>query len=138
MFKLAPIYKQLLEASHHVSDKQDIMNAINDVEALGIQNPFNRSEIIIDDNVQLEVSNFDGALWISSIFTIERGKGDGSRVLQKICDIADKHNVVIRCSPEPFGDTNGLNKSELVKWYKRNGFKSIGWGELERLPKSKI
>lgn len=134
MISLSKIYKSLLEYTHVVSDDKDIISAIRDIRNLGISNPFLPTETIINDNVKLEVSKFDGSLWIQSISTIEHGKGDASKVLKMVCDIADKHNVVIRMAPEPYGTEKGLNKTQLINWYKRYGFKKISYGEMERLP----
>lgn len=131
--KLAEIYKQLKESTYKISDEKDIVAAIKKIRSLGISNPFLPGETIIDDNVKLEVTKFDGALWISSISTMERSKGDASKVLKKVCDIADEYNVIIRMSPEPYGN-KGLTKNQLIRWYKRYGFKNISWGEMERLP----
>lgn len=134
IIRFAEIYKTFLESTHVESNLNDITSAIKDIRKLGVINPFLSSEVIINDNVKLEVSKFDGALWISSISTIDRGKGDASKVLKMICDIADKYNVVIRMKPEPYGTKKGLNKGQLVSWYKRHGFKKTEWGEMERIP----
>jgi hypothetical protein len=116
------------------SDKASINAAIEDIRNLGEINPFNSREVLIDNNVSVELSNFDGHLWINSIMTLERGRGDASRVLQKMCDIADKHQVYMGLGASPFGKTKGLNKSQLIAWYKRYGFKKVDYDTMERPP----
>jgi hypothetical protein len=116
------------------SDKASINAAIEDIRNLGEINPFNSREVLIDNNVSVELSNFDGHLWINSIMTLERGRGDASRVLQKMCDIADKHQVYMGLGASPFGKTKGLNKAQLIAWYKRYGFKKVDYDTMERPP----
>lgn len=120
-------------------DKELVDKALKDIRLLGQQNPINGSETIIDGGVvSFEVNYFDGHLWISSIYTDvdNRGQGKATKVMQDICNIADKYQVPIAMGVSPFGKSdNKLNKSQLIKWYKTFSFKNIGFGDMERLPK---
>jgi hypothetical protein len=113
-----------------------VIAAVRAVQALGQPNPFDERETVIDNSVLVEVSKFDKSLWISSIRTVESGQGNASRVLDKICAIADEHGVRIRLDAKPFG-SGGLSKANLTAWYKRHGFKPVRNGSImERPPAS--
>ena len=50
-----------------------------------------------------------------------RRKGVGNKLLRRVLAAADEHNVTVVL--EVSGQRrNGLNYSQLVSWYKRNGF----------------
>ena len=70
------------------SNPANIDKAIKEIEKLGVRNPINPKEIVIDNSVFVEVSNWDKRLWFSSLHSMDRGKGNASRVMQKIVDIA--------------------------------------------------
>ena len=114
-----------------------IQKAVDKIRSLGYKNPFNNSTII-NDRVTVEVSNFDGYLWLNSIMTLERGKGYASEVLQKICDIADEFQVTLVLTPVPFGKDKKeiLTTSQLIKWYKKYGFVKYHIEDMKRQPKS--
>ena len=100
------------------SNPADIDKAVKAIEKLGVRNPMNSSEIIIDNSVVIEIRNWDKRLWFSSLYSIERGQGNASKVMQKIVDIADKYKVTMALDPVPFGSGPGrLSRSQLVKFY---------------------
>jgi prophage maintenance system killer protein len=120
------------------SNPGNIDKAIREIEALGIRNPINPKEIVIDNSVIIEVSNWDKRLWFSSLYSIERGQGNATRIMQKIVDIADKYKVTIALDPHPFGKGTGrLSRSQLVKFYKKFGFEfedgQEDFGDMERI-----
>jgi hypothetical protein len=120
------------------SNPANIDKAIREIEKLGIRNPVNPKEIIIDDSVFIEISNWDKRLWFSSLHSMDRGHGNASRVMQKIVDIADKYNVTIALDAVPYGTGTGrLSRSQLVKFYKKFGFKfedgQEDFGDMERI-----
>jgi hypothetical protein len=116
--------KNIKDFFEYITENMDIKSkvstAIDELKSLGYINPFNSREIVLH-NASVEVSYFDGLLWLSSIYAHE--KGAGSAAMKVIMDIASKHNLTIGLSPQPFGD-NGLNKTQLKDWYKRLGFKT--------------
>jgi hypothetical protein len=71
MINLINILKSVL-LEYTPSDPSNIDKAINDIRGLGYRNPLNPSEIVIDDKVIIEVSNWDKRLWISSLKSIEK------------------------------------------------------------------
>lgn len=54
----------------------------------------------------------------------ERGKGDASALLDRICAEADLTGKVLMLTPQPYGNV-GLNQDELQDWYARFGFQVI-------------
>lgn len=130
----------LLEYTH--SDPKAIDAAISQVRSLGVRNPLNSRETLIDNNVVIEVSNFDNRLWLNSITSLDKGLGNATRVMNDICKIADKNNVTIALDPLPYGkDQKKLNYEQLVSFYKKFGFKfeegKDGFGDMERIPNQK-
>jgi len=74
--------------------------------------------------VQTEMREFDGHIHFSSIISpTDSGKGYAGKVIRKITELADKHDVTISLGAKPFGDVpNKLNKSQLTRWYKKHGW----------------
>lgn len=127
--------KRLLLFEYLQSPKEDINAALADVIKLGVINPINRRDVIINGSVVVEVSNFDGHLWLNSIHSIDKHLGKATEVLKQICDIADNHNVGMALEAKAFGTSKDkLTTSQLVNWYRKFGFKPIGYGTMERVP----
>ena len=127
--------KRLLLFEYMMSPKEDINAALADVIKLGVINPINRREVIINDSVVVEISNFDGHLWMNSIHSMNKHLGKASEVMKQICDIADNHNVGMALEAKAFGTSKDkLTTSQLVNWYRKFGFKPIGYGTMERVP----
>ncbi|MEO6302150.1 MAG: hypothetical protein ABIP51_03150, partial [Bacteroidia bacterium] len=126
------LVEKILTEGFGNTDKKEVLDAVNEIRKQGQINPFNSTEILLGNKVLVEVGFFDGALWVSSITSVE--KGGGSYGMKIILDAADKHGVITRLSAEPYGKKQ-MNKSQLTAWYKRLGFKSKGYGQMERLPK---
>ena len=97
----------------------DPYQAISAINALGMINPLNNREYVID-GVKVGVRPYDdNTIWLNSIEAIEKGQGHGTAVLKKIIDIADANNVAVYLNPMPFGDTSSR---QLVNWYTGMGF----------------
>lgn len=89
-----------------------------------------------------------GAIWSE----VERGKGHASRALERLCVIADAHQVILWLEPhwlrydtdpdryseaetdrlEALNDLN-LSNEQLSQWYERHGFVSNGAEEMEEV-----
>lgn len=50
------------------------------------------------------------------------GHGFGSRILDAVCALANKHYVALYIDIVP---TGRLNEEDLIKWYERRGFEAI-------------
>lgn len=128
------LYEVYTDKRTDIQSKDVIQKAIDEIRSLGYKNPFDNSTVI-GDNVLVEVSNFDGYLWLNSIMTVEKGRGDASKVLDKICEIADKHQVTIVLTPVPFGRGKIFTKKQLRDWYGRHGFVKYHIEDMKRQPK---
>ena len=124
------------------SSEEDIYEAIVELRSLGSPNPLNYREIVFQFDgeegiVLLEISRFDNHLWINGIHSTTRNKGLASKVMKKVCEVVDKHNIYVALDAEPFTNFRHkdiLSKKQLMEWYKNFGFKSIGGGTMERIP----
>lgn len=68
----------------------------------------------------------------------QKGRGDGSKALVWLCELADKHRVSItgQMSPcDPEGE--GLDWKELRSWYVKHGF-TIDGLEMHRRPRRSV
>lgn len=127
-------FESYIDTRKDIKSKEIIIKAIDKIRSLGFKNFFDNSTVI-DNNVLVEVDYFDGYLILQSIMTIDKGRGDASRVLHKICDIADEFGITIKISPKPFGTGDILTKKQLIDWYKRFGFVKDGVEDMKRQPK---
>lgn len=91
--------------------------------------PFDRRLRIWDDAIGLTLRGGDGKeVELMTIMTFsDKNKGDGSRALKWVTDLADKHGVDLTLNVSPIknaGSRTGknLNKKELTSWYAKNGF----------------
>ena len=135
MIKLTNLLKEYTS-----SNTADIDKAVDEIRRLGIRNPINPKEFIIDGSVSVEIANWDGRLWFSSLYSMDRGQGNAERVMKKITDIADKYNVTIALDAVPFGSgENRMTRSQLVNFYKKFGFAfedgEEDFGDMERVAK---
>ena len=117
------------------ASKEDVDNAIKEVRALGQKSPFD-NDTLMPNGTAVDIRNWEGALWISSIYTSPeaRGKGAATETMATILEIANKNNVPVRLEASPFGVQKGLTKNQLINWYKSLGFKDVGYGELQKAP----
>jgi len=79
----------------------------------------------------------DGIMFKSIMSPEKQGAGFASKVIRAITRIADKHEISLHLTPKPFGRMkNKLNKSQLMGWYKRHGWKKEKeYGGMIRRPK---
>lgn len=130
MQKPETFVEKILKEGYGNTNKEEVLKAINEIRKQGSPNPFDPREIVIQNKVGVTISFFDGALWISAINSFEQGGGRlGMEIILKV---ADKYKVITRLDPEPYGNKT-LNRSQLIAWYKRLGFKKSNQG-YERLP----
>lgn len=84
--------------------------------------PFDRRARVLDEDAIIVAHPFDGRIYLSFIHSVEMGKGQGTKGLKFLIGLADKHGVEIKLEVKPVGK-GGLNKRQLISWYKRHGFK---------------
>lgn len=106
------------------------------VRSMGYVNPFFDRETVIDNAVGVDLSVFNGVVHLSTVRALTKGKGDGTRVMKRLMDLADEMGVTLEGIVEPFGQ-GGMSKTALMRWYKSFGFvKKYRHGdEIVRRPK---
>ena len=124
--------KLTLKLSGKFANTEAADNAIKEVYELGEINQFNEKQVVID-GVKINAERDGGKIWLKEISAIEQGKGNGTKVLNKIKDVADKNNVDIVLHPTAIKNTS---EADLIKWYKKNGFEDYTQGRL--IYKSKV
>jgi hypothetical protein len=136
--KIKP-YEVWLTESTNISEQQDNLNQLVDsIRKMGSPSFIDPRDVIIDDDVIVNANVFDGMVWLN-ILTISdvRGQGKASKVLDTITQLADQYQVTLALDVKPYGTTKGLNKTQLMAWYKRKGFQKTGWcSEMTRSPQS--
>lgn len=111
------------------------MSRLNDIT---YKNPFNPIEMIFQNIAAIEAREFDGVIRITSIRSFERSKKHGSMALKALTTLADELNVTLSLFPKAFDTgSKGLSTIQLKKWYVRNGFTAIEFGDMVRQPKRK-
>jgi GNAT superfamily N-acetyltransferase len=68
---------------------------------------------------KINIYEFDDKISIDLIIVQEKSQGSGTRLMQDICDYADRQKKTIILSPS---DEFGGNKKRLIEFYKRFGF----------------
>lgn len=93
---------------------------MEDWENITEEHPWTPNMRVFNDAVMVKLVKWGGAIHIEDIQSHEGNpKGEGSKALQAICDLADKHHVTLDLTAQ--GD-RGTPTEALVKWYTRFGF----------------
>ena len=94
----------------------------DDLNALGEPNPLNAREVVIDD-VVVEISVSAGNLHLHSLRSLEPGSGAGTRVLERITQMADEAGVTIEGAAVPTRGVGGVwvPEARLRAFYERHG-----------------
>lgn len=104
------------------------MSLIDTIRDLGYPNPINPREIVIDNAVCVEVSEYDDTtIWLKSIRSLNPGNGDGTRVLRLIMNLAHSQGFRIILDPQPLSVAKPIPMGKLLDWYSRMGFRH--WNE---------
>ena len=78
--------------------------------------------------------------YLADLESKDKGKGHASALLKGVCEYADVKGRTINLIACPSSwDKNGLSRAQLVKFYRRHGFKMTecygeGWVYMERKP----
>ena len=94
--------------------------------------PFNDRARILNDTV-FEIRPLWGEIHISDIQAIEPRRGMATAAVKSLMALADKHGVVLSGTASAYArpGTDYISKtSDLVKWYKKLGFK-VGRGDKD-------
>ena len=108
-----------------VGDKKTISSvarAMSRIMKLGKISPLNNKETIIGKTAVEIQPHMDGeSLWFKSIRAFEKGRGEGTKTMDKILKIAKEEKVNLRGNAKAFG-TGGMTSQQLEKWYQRFGY----------------
>lgn len=106
------------------------------LEQLGVQT----QSIFLDlggASARLE-PHHDGGWCISGVFVPPqlRRQGQATALLRKVVEAADIGSYTLRLTVEPIGRNPPLSARQLIRWYKRLGFRLTGRGyDMIRLAK---
>jgi hypothetical protein len=86
-------------------------------------NPLNpRERILAGIEVAVEVSPLRGGVHIDEVRALRPGKGEGTKAMRFLAELADKHGVTMTLFPMPFGDQK-MDTDDLVRFYRKHGFR---------------
>jgi hypothetical protein len=73
------------------------------------------------------LSNTDSpAIRVVYLFIYKQNIGTGSLILSKLCELADKYNVILELDAIPQKQTkNSISREKLISWYQRFGFNLV-------------
>jgi GNAT superfamily N-acetyltransferase len=71
---------------------------------------------------------------VSNVFSINRGKGHGTRLMQMIVNYADEKglDLVLEAQPYGYADKMSPNTAGLRAWYVKFGFQHVGENMMQR------
>lgn len=98
-------------------DSPEATEAVAKIREMGSQ--VGTQDAVKIDRVRVEVDVNVDAIWLKSIQADKLGTGAGTRVMNRLKDVADKHGVPIRLAPRQLGETT---VPRLEAWYKKLGF----------------
>jgi hypothetical protein len=76
---------------------------------------------------KLEKNNLkDNSVWLKDLVADPPKEGLGSKFLEQLTELADKHQINLDLTPHPLGTRNKIPKPKLVGLYEKFGFKKNG------------
>lgn len=116
----------------------NVHNFMKDYHASTSQHPFADRERVHGDFATSEISPDKDGIWLSDIRSLKPGSGAGSRAIEHIRSLADRHGVPIRGVSKAYhSDKRYLKQGKLNDFYKKRGFKISRNGEMEYTPNKK-
>ena len=97
---------------------EDLLNFISDT--IIIDNYYAHAELSVE-----QLSNGEISIHISEIWSDIKGKGYATSLLNYLKEYSNKNNIplTLRASiSNNIKTSNGLNQTQLINWYKKNGF----------------
>lgn len=98
---------------------------LDDLYATTQEHPFNPRVRLINGNVGVHVSpTSDGNIHIHDIMSYEPRSGAGTKALQHLKALSDKHGVPLEGTASAYTSEGGRigKSSQLKKWYTKHGF----------------
>lgn len=110
--------------------KAKCMAALEEWDQMTHEHPMSRG-YRLTDAAAVDMSCFDGSLHISDVMAIGAPRtGGGTRAIQMVCDLADKHGVKVTLTAKAYTDER-MSTRQLKRWYERFGFheEEDGYGD---------
>jgi hypothetical protein len=106
---------------------------IKDLDSVSTVHPFN-DKLHVIGNAHVHVSYDGDGIHIHDIVSFEQGSGAGTKALQVLIKLADKHNLSLNLTAKGYASTK---TSQLKKWYKKFNFEhdEAGSQEMTRKPR---
>jgi GNAT superfamily N-acetyltransferase len=100
------------------------LNELNQIEGIE-RSPIDPSELIYGETaaITLRPGDNENEIDISSIRSLDKGKGLGKKAMNDINSVADKLGITLKLNAKPFG-TTGLSKADLIKFYQKAEFRA--------------
>lgn len=113
--------------------KPDLEKFMEDYLTSTAEHPFDPSSSVHGDYATTEVNPFDDEIHLSSIQTLKPKQGGGTRALNELTALADKHNVPITGIAKTYSNNpeHIQSNTKLRNWYKKNGFEILGGDKTE-------
>lgn len=86
------------------------------------QNDYRTQRVLADIEAVVEVLPEHGGIKIETLRALSRRKGEGTKAMRFLTDLADKHGVELYLYAKPFGDEK-MPLDDLVRFYRRFGFR---------------
>jgi GNAT superfamily N-acetyltransferase len=88
---------------------------------LPFQNDYRTQRVLAHIEAVVEVLPEHGGIKIETLRALSRRKGEGTKAMRFLTDLADKHGVELYLYAKPFGDEK-MPLDDLVRFYRRFGF----------------
>ena len=89
---------------------------------LPFQNAYRTQRVLANIEAVVEVLPEHGGIKIETLRALSRRKGEGTKAMRFLTDLADKHGVSLYLYAKPFGD-EAMDLDDLVRFYRRFGFR---------------
>lgn len=106
---------------------------MDDFYVMSSTHPFDR-RIRMVGNVGVEIMPFNGEIHLSDIRNFGKARqGEATRVLKMLTKLSKKHKIPISGIAKLYDSRDGyiMSTTELVNWYKKNGFTISDGSDLD-------
>lgn len=102
------------------SDRKRVENAVTEFLRKTKPHPIDNKYSIVG-NAVIHISPSGDGIHVHDIYSLDKGSGAGTKAMEFLIHIADKHEVKIHLFADGYSDTSS---SDLRRWYSRFGFVS--------------
>lgn len=98
---------------------EDTKSLVTDVYRAGGRNPLNPRQAVVN-GVVVELTDNRSHVLVKDLRAVEAGKGAGTKFMEYLTGLADKHGVTLRLHAVPYG---GIPLAKLRSFYEGFGFR---------------